>query len=624
MVKPNRHAWNFILIFLLVTLIIAVYTIVLQNIYADNTLAAAVSRDITCSDAVHALVTNAFTKDDFTDLDTIDAMDKPRYQELQSLLNRLRTLNSTRYLYTAGWGDHGQPVYLVDGLDLDAEDFAYPGTDIEPEMVPYIEAALNGETTYSQDILDTTWGHIFTACYPVLDETGEIIGALCMEIDMESSYHFLSACNRAAAIAATTTITVIVLVCILLYLSFRKQTQKEREQQALLAETAQRAEEANKAKSTFLFNMSHDIRTPMNAVLGYAELAERNSGDPEELHRYLKNIRSCGSQMLDLLDNVLELARIESGHVTIEEVPTASGEVLDNCMVMFRPMAEQKHQTLTAEVDNSQFPYIYIDPTRLSEISLNIVSNAVKYTGEGGDIRCTLRYSAHPSREGWCIGEFTVADTGVGMSQEFLSHIYESFARERSTTASGVAGTGLGMGIVKKLVDAMHGTIDIQSEVGKGTTVTVRVPLRVATEEETQPRRAETVHPSETLRGKRVLLAEDNDINAEIAIELLAEEGLIVDRAADGVQCVEMLDAAPAGHYGIILMDVQMPTLDGYETTKKIRRMSDPAKANIPIVAMTANAFAEDKQQALNAGMNDHVAKPIDMNKLIPVLEKYL
>ena len=623
MIKPNRHELNFILIFLLVTLIIAVYTLVLQNIYARNTLDAAVSRDTTCSDAVHALVTNTFTKADFTDLNTMDAMDLPRYQSLQALLNRLRTLNSTRYLYTAGWGDHGQPVYLVDGLNLDAEDFAYPGTDIEPEMVPYIEAALNGETIYSQDILDTTWGHIFTACYPLLDAGGEIMGALCVEIDMESSYRFLSACNRTAFLAAATTVVVTVLVCILLYISFRKQTKKEREQQALLADTAARAEAANKAKSAFLFNMSHDIRTPMNAVLGYAELADHSADDPEALHRYLQNIRSCGEQMLDLLNNVLELARIESGHITIEETPTATGTVLENCMVMFRPEAAKKHQQLTLETD-TPYPYVYIDATRLNEIWLNIISNAIKYTGDGGSIHCSLRYLPHPSRDGWCVQEFRVADTGVGMSQEFLTHIYETFSREYSTTVSGVAGTGLGMGIVKKMVDAMHGTIDIQSTVGKGTTVTIRTPLRIASEEEALPKRAEVTFPMERLKGKRVLLAEDNDLNAEIATALLTEAGLLVERAADGVQCVELLDSAAAGYYDLILMDIQMPTLDGYETTRKIRRMADPDKAGIPIVAMTANAFAEDRQQALQVGMNDHVAKPIDMNKLIPVLEKYL
>lgn len=254
---------------------------------------------------------------------------------------------------------------------------------------------------------------------------------------------------------------------------------------------------------------------------------------------------------------------------------------------------------------------------------LNLVSNAIKYTPEGGKIHCSIKQYPYPD-EGWVYQEFSVEDNGIGMSEEFQKQIFESFARERSSTMSGIEGTGLGMGIVKNLVDLMNGTISIKSKVGEGSTFTFRIPCRVASYEDTQPKRAVGSFGENKIKGKRILLAEDNDLNAEIAIELLSEEGFEVDRAEDGVKCFELLEKAPAGHYSIILMDIQMSVLDGYSATSKIRKMSDPEKANIPIIAMTANAFAEDRKRALDVGMNDHVAKPIDMNVLIPTLEKYL
>lgn len=251
------------------------------------------------------------------------------------------------------------------------------------------------------------------------------------------------------------------------------------------------------------------------------------------------------------------------------------------------------------------------------------MSNAIKYTGDGGHIRCAIR-QLPGDREGWCVQELSVADNGIGMSEEFQQHIFEAFARERSSTVSGVEGSGLGMGIVKKLVDLMDGSIDIQSKLGEGSTFTVHIPCRLARQEDAVPKRAAERVDKTGLAGRRILLAEDNDLNAEIATELMGEEGLLVDRAENGAHCLEMLEKAPAGMYDAILMDVQMPVLDGYEATRKIRRLEDPWRANIPIIAITANAFAEDRQRALEVGMDDHVAKPIDMAKLIPVLQKQL
>lgn len=624
MKKPFHIGFNIAIIFMLTVLVISIYTAILQMNFSNNMLEAAVKDHTRCSDAIHKLVSNTFTKDDYENITAVGDMSSERYRELQKKLNELRSLNSTRYLYTAKRGDDGRLIYLIDGLDLDADDFAFPGTYIEEEMIPYIDAALSGKTVYSQEIMDTTWGHIFTACYPVMasDGSDEIIGALCMEMDMESTYEYMKKSRDATIKIACTAAAVTIVMIITIYLALHKNKLKDEKQQELIRQSAIAAEAANKAKSTFLFNISHDIRTPMNAIIGYAELAGRITESDNKLNDYLEKIRICGQKMLSLLDNVLELSRIESGKVTIEETAVAAGSIFDDCLIMIHSEAEKKHLTISVEKEMI-CPYIYFDTSRITEIILNIISNAIKYTGDGGEIRCTIKQLPH-QKEGWIYHELSVADNGIGMSEEFQTHIFESFARERSSTVSGIEGTGLGMGIVKKLVDLMDGTIDIKSRLGEGTTVTVRIPCRTASYEDTQPKRAETRNDKNILEGKHILLAEDNDLNSEIAIALLSEKGLIVDRAADGVKCIEMLEKAPDGYYSLILMDIQMPILDGYDTTTTIRRLSDTAKSSIPIIAMTANAFEEDRKKALSVGMNDHVAKPIDMNILIPTLQKYL
>ncbi len=624
MAAADRHLTNFILLFLLVIFLITAYTFILQKNYANSTLEAAVSREVACSDAIHRLVSDKFTREDYADIKTKDDMKLLRYRELQSSLNEIRSLNSTRYLYTAKRGDDGKLIYLIDGLDLDAEDFAYPGTYIEEEMIPYIESALSGETIYSQDIVDTTWGHIFTACYPVRADDGsnDIIGALCIETDMESTYEFLEKSNRTSFRVASLASLVAVALIVALYFSMRKQKKKDIQQQHILEDAAEAAKAANNAKSAFLFNMSHDIRTPMNAIIGYAGLAESHINEPEKLDGYLENISVCGQKMLAILDSVLELARIENNKTIIEESACRAGDGIDSCVVMVESVIKEKNLDLKINKE-IEYPYVYMDNSHMTQILLNILSNAVKYTGNGGTIRCTLRQ--HPDeRDGWCMTEIVIADNGIGMSEEFQQHIFESFTRERSSTISGIEGTGLGMGIVKKLVDLMDGTITINSKLGEGSTFTVRIPCRIASEEDTRPKHAVTHANKEKLAGRRILLAEDNDLNSEIALELLKEEGLEAERADNGVTCVEMLEKAPAGYYDLILMDIQMPVLDGYTATQKIRKLDDAAKADIPIIAMTANAFAEDRKRALDAGMNDHVAKPIDMNKLVPVMLEYL
>ena len=402
----------------------------------------------------------------------------------------------------------------------------------------------------------------------------------------------------------------------------RKAANDTQELNAKLQIAVENAESANHAKSTFLFNMSHDIRTPMNAIIGYADLASRHSDDPAKLKKYMENIQVCGQNLLMLLNNVLDLARIENDKTEMEYSVSDVDKDFRNCIAMFRNQADSKGQTLTVTT-HLLHPYVYVDIPHLTEVCTNLVSNAVKYTGAGGTIRCNVTQKPG-EKEGWCDTVVTVADNGIGMSQEFQKHIFEPFERERTSTVSKVEGSGIGMGIVKKLVGLMGGTVAVESKIGVGSTFTVTIPCRIASEDETQAKRETNPSDQKCLCGTRILLTEDNDLNAEIATELLQEEGCTVDRAKDGVECVDMLEKAANGTYQLILMDIQMPVMNGYDAARKIRRLDDPQKANIPIIAMTANAFTEDRQVALDAGMNDHIAKPINMNVLVPTIQKYL
>ena len=392
-----------------------------------------------------------------------------------------------------------------------------------------------------------------------------------------------------------------------------------------LEELKRKAEAANNAKTTFLFNMSHDIRTPMNAIIGYTELISKNKENQEKLDDYIAKIRFSSDFLLSLINNVLELARIESGNTVLTESVWSVHQFNESLFSVFDESMKKKNIQFT-KIVNVQHPYVYCDTVKLREIYLNILSNAYKYTPEGGTVCMELK-ELPTEREGYARFQITVTDSGIGISKEFLPHLFEEFAREKSVRSS-IEGTGLGMPIVKKLVELMGGSITVTSELGKGTTFVLTLSHRIAEHElaEKEDRKIAEIKTAAARSNskQRILLAEDNELNAEIAMELLAEAGFEVDRAEDGAVCVEMLDRADPDYYDLILMDVQMPNLNGYEATRKIRALNDEEKANIPIIAMTANAFDEDKQNAFAAGMNAHIAKPIDMKMLMQTLEEVL
>ena len=374
------------------------------------------------------------------------------------------------------------------------------------------------------------------------------------------------------------------------------------------------AEKANAAKSEFLFNMSHDIRTPMNALLGYSELIKRELTDPKLLD-YQEKMEQSGNLLLSIINNVLDMARIESGKVELDEDYVKIRDIYQGIYKIFQAEAEKKCIHLKMEYD-VKHEHVICDETKNKEIFLNLISNAVKYTASGG--RVTIRITELDcDRKDYVRIRTQVIDTGIGMSEEFLPSLFEAFARERNTTDGKIAGTGLGMPIIKKYIDMMYGTIEVESKQGEGSKFTVTLEYRIADKSYYERATEKFSDMDETrISGKHILLAEDNDLNAEIAQFILEDMGLIVDRVEDGVQCVSRIEQKPAGTYDLILMDIQMPNMDGYRATEMIRGLSDKDKATIPIIAMTANAFEEDRKKALAKGMNGHIAKPVDAEKV--------
>ena len=375
------------------------------------------------------------------------------------------------------------------------------------------------------------------------------------------------------------------------------------------------AEKANAAKSDFLFNMSHDIRTPMNALLGYSELMKRELTDPKLLD-YQEKMEQSGNLLLSIINNVLDMARIESGKVELDENYVKIRDIYQGVYKIFQAEAEKKGIHLEMEY-KVQHEHVICDETKNREVFLNLISNAVKYTASGGTV--TIRIAELGcDRQDYVRIQTEVIDTGIGMSEEFLPSLFEAFARERNTTAGKVAGTGLGMPIIKKYVDMMGGSLKVKSKLGEGSKFTVIMEYRIADkvyyEQDTDP--LPDTKETDRISGKHVLLAEDNDLNAEIAEFILEDMGLMVDRVEDGVQCVARMEQKTAGTYDLILMDIQMPNMDGYKATQAIRRLADKKKAGIPIIAMTANAFEEDRKKAFEKGLNGHIAKPVDAEKV--------
>lgn len=615
----------FVLMGLAIILTIAAYTFILQSAYTKTALETEIARDAMSADAVHKLVDEKIGREDFLHIRDRSDEDTQFYKDISSYLNEIRTLNSTRYIYTATRNEEGKLIYVVDGLDSDAGDVRHPGDYIEDEMIPYIERALSGENVYSQDIVDTTWGPIFTACYPVrsnLDGTGDIVGAFCIEMDMQSAYGMVEKTKKISVICGVIVGLVLLMICLWTYFVYRKSKEEEQKQKQLLLEAAEKADAANKAKSTFLFNMSHDIRTPMNAIVGFTDIA-LHQNSVAEIHDSLEKVRESSKHLLSLLNDVLDLSRIESGKAVFFPEPVDITKLTDSVLAIMNGLLYNRDLKFEVYRERPKNPYVLADATRIREVLTNFLSNAVKFTKDGGTV--TLDISSHPGEDDkHIVARYIVKDNGIGMSEEFQKKLFKPFSQEDDRSArTQYKGTGLGMAIAKEYVEMMGGSIAVESQKGVGTTFTVEIPLEL-TEQGIHQKQEEPVHHD--LTGVNVLMAEDNDLNAELATVMLEDAGMAVTRAFDGKDAVELFKNHPQGTYDIILMDIMMPNMDGHQAAKTIRAMGTerPDAATIPIIAVSANAFAEDIKASLDSGMNGHVSKPLNMKEVTDTIAKYI
>lgn len=615
----------FVLMGLAIILTIAAYTFILQSAYTKTALETEIARDAMSADAVHKLVDEKIDREDFSHIKDRSDEDTQFYKDISSYLNEIRTLNSTRYIYTATRNEEGKLIYVVDGLDSDAGDVRHPGDYIEDEMIPYIERALSGENVYSQDIVDTTWGPIFTVCYPVrsnLDGTGDIVGAFCIEMDMQSAYGMVEKTKKISVICGVIVGLVLLMICLWTYFVYRKSKEEEQKQKQLLLEAAEKADAANKAKSTFLFNMSHDIRTPMNAIVGFTDIA-LHQNSVAEIHDSLEKVRESSKHLLSLLNDVLDLSRIESGKAVFFPEPVDITKLTDSVLAIMNGLLYNRDLKFEVYRERPKNPYVLADATRIREVLTNFLSNAVKFTKDGGTV--TLDISSHPGEDDkHIVARYIVKDNGIGMSEEFQKKLFKPFSQEDDRSArTQYKGTGLGMAIAKEYVEMMGGSIAVESQKGVGTTFTVEIPLEL-TEQGIRQKQEEPVHHD--LTGVNVLMAEDNDLNAELATVMLEDAGMAVTRTFDGKEAVELFKNHPQGTYDIILMDIMMPNMDGHQAAKTIRAMGTerPDAATIPIIAVSANAFAEDIKASLDSGMNGHVSKPLNMKEVTDTIAKYI
>ena len=485
----------FVIAGLLIIFVIALYTFILQSSYTKTALETEITRDTASADAVHKLVNGSIGKEDFDQIKDQSDEKKQLYKDISSYFNEIRTLNSTRYIYTAQKNEEGKLVYVVDGLDPEADDVRHPGDYIEEEMVPYIDRAISGENVYSQDIIDTTWGPIFTACYPVSanhDGTGEIIGAFCIEMDMQAAYGMVEKTNHISIICGLVAGAVLLLICLYTYYVYQKSKAEEQKQKQLLMNAAEEADAANRAKSAFLLSMSHDIRTPMNAIIGFTNIA-LHQNTVSDIHDSLEKVQKSSNHLLSLLNDVLDFTRIESGKVTISPEPVDITQLTDNVQAIMNGLLYNRDLKFEVHRESPKNPYVLADVARIREVLVNLLGNAVKFTKDGGKI--TLDISSYSGAdEKHIITRYVVRDNGIGMSEEFQKKLFDPFSQEDDANArTQYKGTGLGMAITKKYVDMMGGSIAVESKKGVGSTFTVEIPLEL-TEQVIQSEQKQHLH----------------------------------------------------------------------------------------------------------------------------------
>lgn len=573
-------------------------------------------------DVVYEYVEDKLDVSTYSDINTKEDVENEKYQAMHMVFDTARQCSDAMYLYSAKKNDEGKYVYVVDGLPEGSEDFRFPGDPIEEEIYADMDRALSGEAVYPDDIVHTTWGEIFICYLPIYDVNENIVGVLGVEFEASHQYVTYKFLQIFVPLAMIVFMILAFFVSRLMFRRINVIVDREKQQKDALADALSRAEQATRAKSAFLFNISHDIRTPLNAIMGFVQIARNSADDKTRVTDCLGKVESAGNHLTRLLNDVLEMAKIESGKLELDPVPCDIREVVRETEILLGAEVATKGLDFEVTIENVVNPFVFCDVLRFRQIEMNLLSNALKYTKQGGKVNYRF-VQAGVDDEGYACFDLCVKDTGVGMTEDFQKRIFGTFEREKSATESGVEGTGLGLAITKQLVEMHGGSIEVHSRLGEGSEFIAHIKLKIAEKD--------NIH-SEVLReeaevsfeGKRILLVEDNALNREIAQVILEEQGFAVECAEDGAKAVDMLMHSARGHYDLILMDIQMPHMDGYTATREIRSLDNAELANIPIVAMTANAFDEDRKAALAAGMNAHIAKPLDIRELFRILAALL
>ena len=628
----ERFELKIVLILLFITLSLSLsFYFLIYNQYNDLTI-----KDLK-DDAwiVYEYVEQIIDENSFKELHSIEDEEKEIYLSTYKQLDQIRRIANIRYLYTAKQNANGEYIYVLDGLDRNAEDFRHVGDPIEDEIIPALEKSLNDEVVMGDRILNTEWGTVYVTYFPVHDSSGSVIGAIGMEFDCERLYQSFIQVRILTIIIALVLMIAFSSIAVFILKKLFKSTEAEliKKDQLLIAATEE-ALKNSRAKSDFLSRMSHEIRTPMNAIIGMTKIAD-NTNDIGKLRYCLATIGVSSAQLLGLINDILDVSKIEAGKFELDFAPFNIEKSLMKVCNLIIDSAERKGQKFDVILGKNMKVHYLGDELRLSQVITNLLSNAVKFTPENGTI--TLTAEEKQRKEDGSVLRFTVADTGIGMTQEQIGRLFTSFEQADESITRKFGGTGLGLSISKSIIDKMNGTIWVDSEINKGTTFTFDIELKWAAQQSGGVI-VNGITPSDLklliVEGKEtedvpdfsdvtLLLAEDVDINREIFITLLENTNVKIDIAENGLIAVQKFTANPE-QYNMIIMDVQMPEMDGYEATKTIRALDLPKAKSIPIIAMTANAFKEDVDKCIACGMNDHLAKPVDIKVVIGKILSYL
>ncbi len=586
---------------------------------------------------VYGYVEDIIDEDSFKQLNTIEDEKKDIYLSTYRQMDQIRRIANIRYLYTAKKNEKGEYIYVLDGLNRDAEDFRHVGMPIEQEIIPKLAKCLAGETVLGDDILNTEWGIVYVTYFPVHGRDGTVLGAIGMEFDCEALYEsnqqtkLLTICISIVLALLFSTIAILVLKKLI-----RSMEEELQKRDSLLILAKEDALASTKAKSEFLARMSHEIRTPMNAIIGMTQMAKKST-DLTKIQYCLEKVDSTSKQLLDVINDVLDMSKIEANKLDIHSAEFDFDKIIQRVFNVIQVKADQKHQKLEYECKEVFTRQMIGDGIRLSQVLINLLGNAVKFTPEFGTL--TLRVREIPQSADASVIHIEVKDSGIGISAEDQLRLFKVFEQANGGISREFGGTGLGLAISKKLVNMMGGDIHVQSEPGEGANFIFDITVGWGSEcpghvaelkdksaghrSDDEEENNQSDDKTYDWKGKSILLVEDVEINREIVLGLFEDTGIEIDCACDGIEAVDTF-MSQGEKYSLILMDVQMPKLDGISATKKIRMSNKSNAAEVPLIAMTANVFKEDIAECLNAGMNGHIAKPIDAQEVLGMVDRYL